>query len=45
MDFGDMSVRSPLAKGYIRIDWFTPDSLATWGDGRTLQKMAHKLNV
>jgi predicted dehydrogenase len=35
MDFGDMSVRSPHASGYIRIDWFTPDSLATWGDGRT----------
>jgi predicted dehydrogenase len=35
MDFGDMSVRSPHATGYIRIDWFTPDGLATWGDGRT----------
>ena len=34
-DFGDMSVRSPHATGYIRIDWFTPDGLATWGDGRT----------
>ena len=33
-DFGDMSVRSPHATGYIRIDWFTPDGLATWGDGR-----------
>lgn len=33
-DFGDMSVRSPHASGYIRIDWFTPDSLTTWGDGR-----------
>jgi predicted dehydrogenase len=33
-DFGDMSVRSSHATGYIRIDWFTPDSLATWGDGR-----------
>ena len=20
--------------GYIRVDWFTPDGLATWGDGR-----------
>ena len=35
MDFGDMSVRSPHATGYIRIDWFTPQGLATWGDGRT----------
>jgi predicted dehydrogenase len=34
-DFGDMSVRSKHATGYIRIDWFTPDGLATWGDGRT----------
>ncbi len=34
-DFGDMSVRSPHATGYIRIDWFTPEGLATWGDGRT----------
>jgi len=34
-DFGDMSVRSANASGYIRIDWFTPDGLATWGDGRT----------
>ena len=35
MDFGDMNVRSPHATGYIRIDWFTPDGLDTWGDGRT----------
>ncbi len=34
-DFGDMSVRSSHATGYIRIDWFTPVGLATWGDGRT----------
>lgn len=34
-DFGDMMVRSDHATGYIRIDWFTPDGLATWGDGRT----------
>jgi len=33
-DFGDMSVRCANASGYIRIDWFTPDGLATWGDGR-----------
>ena len=33
-DFGDMAVRSPHATGYIRIDWFTPNGLATWGDGR-----------
>jgi predicted dehydrogenase len=34
-DFGDMLVRSDHATGYIRIDWFTPAGLATWGDGRT----------
>lgn len=34
-DFGDMSVRSSHASGYIRIDWFTPAALNTWGDGRT----------
>jgi predicted dehydrogenase len=34
-DFGDMLVRSDHATGYIRIDWFTPTGLATWGDGRT----------
>ncbi len=35
MDFGDMNVRSDHATGYIRIDWFTPEGLDTWGDGRT----------
>ncbi len=34
-DFGDMSLRSGHATGYVRIDWFTPDGLDTWGDGRT----------
>ncbi len=33
-DFGDMMVRSNKGTGYIRIDWFTPDGLNTWGDGR-----------
>ena len=33
-DFGDIFVRSPHTTGYFRIDWFTPDGLATWGDGR-----------
>lgn len=23
------------AMGYFRVDWFTPDGLSTWGDGRT----------
>ncbi len=34
-DFGDIIVRSDHATGYIRIDWYTPNGLATWGDGRT----------
>jgi predicted dehydrogenase len=33
-DFGDMMVRGDGGSGYIRVDWFTPDGLATWGDGR-----------
>jgi len=36
-DFGDCSIVG--AKGttnYFRVDWFTPDGLSTWGDGRTL---------
>ena len=24
------------ASGYFRCDWFTPDGLRTWGDGRTI---------
>lgn len=33
-DFGDMLLRGENGTGYIRVDWFTPDGLATWGDGR-----------
>ncbi len=33
-DFGDMTLRGNGGVGYIRVDWFTPDGLATWGDGR-----------
>jgi predicted dehydrogenase len=33
-DFGDLVVRSKEGTGYIRVDWFTPDGLDTWGDGR-----------
>jgi predicted dehydrogenase len=33
-DFGDMLVRGNGGTGYIRVDWFTPDGLPTWGDGR-----------
>lgn len=33
-DFGDVVIRSPHASGYIRVDWFTPQGLPVWGDGR-----------
>ncbi|MEO3388735.1 Gfo/Idh/MocA family oxidoreductase [Mesorhizobium sp. CAU 1741] len=33
-DFGEILLRSDDASGYIRVDWFTPDGLPTWGDGR-----------
>jgi predicted dehydrogenase len=33
-DFGDMLLKAPGATGYIRVDWFTPDGLSIWGDGR-----------
>jgi hypothetical protein len=29
-----MVLRSGNAHGYIRVDWFTPGGLPTWGDGR-----------
>jgi predicted dehydrogenase len=33
-DFGDMMLRGDGGTGYVRVDWFTPDGLSTWGDGR-----------
>jgi predicted dehydrogenase len=33
-DFGDCMLRGNGGAGYIRVDWFTPDGLSTWGDGR-----------
>jgi predicted dehydrogenase len=33
-DFGDVMLRGDQGMGYIRVDWFTPDGLSTWGDGR-----------
>lgn len=36
-DFGDcMLVGDNGATGYFRVDWFTPDGLSTWGDGRMM---------
>ncbi len=35
-DFGDCSiVGAGGSTNYFRVDWFTPDGLSTWGDGRT----------
>ncbi len=35
-DFGDaMLTADNGASGYFRVDWFTPDGLSNWGDGRT----------
>lgn len=33
-NFGEVLLRSDKAGGYCRVDWFTPDGLPTWGDGR-----------
>ncbi|MEO6732786.1 MAG: Gfo/Idh/MocA family oxidoreductase [Ferruginibacter sp.] len=33
-DFGDVMVRGNGGTGYIRVDWFSPNGLKTWGDGR-----------
>jgi predicted dehydrogenase len=33
-DFGELALRSTEGHGYIRVDWYTPDALPNWGDGR-----------
>lgn len=33
-DFGDMVLRGDGGTGYIRVDWYTPQGLGVWGDGR-----------
>jgi predicted dehydrogenase len=33
-DFGDMMLQGDKGFGYVRLDWFTPNGLGTWGDGR-----------
>ena len=33
-DFGHVMLSAEHCTGYIRVDWFTPDGLPTWGDGR-----------
>ena len=33
-DYGEVVLRSENGHGTIRVDWYTPDGLPTWGDGR-----------
>ncbi len=33
-DFGEMLLTSGDKSGFIRVDWYTPDGLPTWGDVR-----------
>ncbi len=33
-DYGEVVLRGPRAHGFIRVDWYTPNALPTWGDGR-----------
>lgn len=35
-DFGELVLRSDQGHGYVRVDWYTPDGLPTWGDGRLM---------
>lgn len=36
-DFGEASlVGNNGTSNYVRVDWFTPNGLSTWGDGRTV---------
>jgi predicted dehydrogenase len=33
-DFGDVMLRGNGGAGYVRVDWFTPGGISTFGDGR-----------
>ncbi|KAJ55863.1 oxidoreductase [Actibacterium mucosum KCTC 23349] len=33
-DFGEMNLMAGDVRGYVRLDWFTPDAAPNWGDGR-----------
>ncbi|MCM2293135.1 Gfo/Idh/MocA family oxidoreductase [Allorhizobium sp. BGMRC 0089] len=33
-DYGDIHLTTGRATGYIRVDWYTPEGLPVWGDGR-----------
>lgn len=33
-DFGEVLLEGDGGTGFIRVDWYTPDGLGVWGDGR-----------
>jgi predicted dehydrogenase len=33
-DYGEIHLRAGRVHGLARVDWYTPNGLATWGDGR-----------
>jgi predicted dehydrogenase len=33
-DFAEFTLKTRSVRGYALVDWFTPDGLPTWGDGR-----------
>jgi len=33
-DYGEIHLRAGRTQGLARVDWYTPDGLSTWGDGR-----------
>ena len=33
-DYGEVTLTGDKGHGFVRVDWFTPDGLPTWGDGR-----------
>ncbi len=35
-DFGEILLRGDGGTGYVRVDWYTPGGLGTWGDGRVV---------
>jgi predicted dehydrogenase len=40
-NFGEIILQTPAHRGYVRVDWFTPDGLPTWGDGRLFVMGSH----
>lgn len=40
-DTGDVVVAAERANGMIHVDWFTPDGMPVWGDGRVILTGTH----